>query len=616
MTADLCHRMSRVLHLTRAQDRLQFLLSSTSSTRRFLTVTSLFNNSFLWVCRRVDIFGDGCKRPSFDFQVIRNISSSALLKKGLEQIPQQEWLSYFEKLRKFHDEQGHFYIVKDDRESNTHLQSLHTWMENQRRLYKRNKLTPTQVALLDNLSFPWTSRQARWNRNISGIKKFKEEHGHCLIPQNTKLGKSVNHLRLYYDQFSQGKPSPLTVDRVQELDELGFVWDVHEDFWQRRYEQLKQFRKEHGHVNISYILNSVLQLRDKNMSKDKLHEYRELFFWCMRQRILMRRFERNPQNAIADTKVDHNSPEVAKIRNIHMNGHVISGITPERIKLLNEIGFEWELTVRHSQVHVEFDDAWWDKKIAELKQHYASGIPREDFSLNLELGRWVQDVRFLYSIRNSVGAGEHITECRYDFATEALSCLTQERIDELNSMNFSWPPHHRLDVWEWRYRQISDFYRENGHSLYPMTDLRNKLVKWINLQRNFYRILKDDTSTIEDSYSYRLQHEALLLGDRLKKLIDINFVWNVGDYKWNQYIITMVEYKRNHPKLCWPYKKHKSVSKALNLLSKAQSGVLTEKEEIRLETLKEIGFDGTNIDPVSPSIHRNGTRWTNRKRYT
>jgi hypothetical protein len=49
--------------------------------------------------------------------------------------------------------------------------------------------------------------------------------------------------------FKQGIPqgSSMTNARIRQLNALEFVWDPLEDLWEKRYEELVEYYKEHGH---------------------------------------------------------------------------------------------------------------------------------------------------------------------------------------------------------------------------------------------------------------------------------------------------------------------------------------------------------------------------------
>jgi hypothetical protein len=60
--------------------------------------------------------------------------------------------------------------------------------------------------------------------------EFKEEFGHCLVPNkypaNPKLGRWVMNQRSNYKFYQEGKPSPMSADRIRELENVGFKWDA------------------------------------------------------------------------------------------------------------------------------------------------------------------------------------------------------------------------------------------------------------------------------------------------------------------------------------------------------------------------------------------------------
>eukprot|EP00980_Cylindrotheca_fusiformis_P013116 scaffold3296_cov112-Cylindrotheca_fusiformis.AAC.3 len=90
----------------------------------------------------------------------------------------------------------------------------------------------------------------KWNELFNLLAAFKEEHGHCRVPQHYKpniyLSQWVKRQRYY----RKHRPGLISERRVQKLDQLGFVWDAQEDFWNTRFEELKTYKHMHGHCNV------------------------------------------------------------------------------------------------------------------------------------------------------------------------------------------------------------------------------------------------------------------------------------------------------------------------------------------------------------------------------
>ena len=66
---------------------------------------------------------------------------------------------------------------------------LAKWICTQNR--RQSDLDPTQITALDHCLFPWVCRgEVRWAHNMEQLIEFREDHGHCNVPQsNEKLGK-------------------------------------------------------------------------------------------------------------------------------------------------------------------------------------------------------------------------------------------------------------------------------------------------------------------------------------------------------------------------------------------------------------------------------------------
>lgn len=76
-----------------------------------------------------------------------------------------------------------------------------------------------------------------WMRNYNLAKKYYEEHGNLLIPQNyevvdngniIKLGNWINKQRAYYNENA---PTKLTNKQIGLLNEIKMVWNLREYNW-------------------------------------------------------------------------------------------------------------------------------------------------------------------------------------------------------------------------------------------------------------------------------------------------------------------------------------------------------------------------------------------------
>ena len=144
------------------------------------------------------------------------------------------------------------------------------------------RLTEDRRKRLDDMGFVWSARDGekgadvsrgvrntyddQWDIMFDKLHEYKEKTGNCLVPkrykENPKLGTWVDTQRVQYKKLQKiiaskqtgitedrespipagdvGKPlvGRLTNDRIQRLEDLGFVWSLRDD-WQKHYEELK-----------------------------------------------------------------------------------------------------------------------------------------------------------------------------------------------------------------------------------------------------------------------------------------------------------------------------------------------------------------------------------------
>ena len=118
------------------------------------------------------------------------------------------------------------------------------WVRNQRVAYKKGTLSQERIKNLEELGFIWDPHDACWGENYKKLLGFKKEWGHCLVPYGYKdrdLAHWVRNQRIAY------KTGTLSQEKIKNLEELGFIWDVKEAWWEEGYQKLVGFQKEWGH---------------------------------------------------------------------------------------------------------------------------------------------------------------------------------------------------------------------------------------------------------------------------------------------------------------------------------------------------------------------------------
>lgn len=123
------------------------------------------------------------------------------------------------------------------------------------------RLTDDRIRRLEGLGFIWSLRDD-WQKHYEELMEYKKEHGHCNVParyaKNRRLGIWVSAQRQQYKQLNAAmdgnKPrrsAPLTLERINLLNLLGFTWTIRSrdslgESWNQRLEELRHYKGEHG----------------------------------------------------------------------------------------------------------------------------------------------------------------------------------------------------------------------------------------------------------------------------------------------------------------------------------------------------------------------------------
>lgn len=171
-----------------------------------------------------------------------------------------------------------------------------------------------------------------------------------------------------------------------------------------------------------------------------------------------------------------------------------SSITPERIQMLNGLGFAWNA-----------QEEAWNRQIRDLKSFFEEN-GHCHVSLNHKkyprLGLWVKEQRRHYTLMKQ-GKQSHMTE---------------ERIKALADVGFCWDTHEA--IWMERLRELSEFKERHGSCLVPTNYSENpKLGTWVHHQRRQYKKFMEGKSGCH------------ITKERIQALDRLGFVWCLRESK-------------------------------------------------------------------------------------
>ena len=125
----------------------------------------------------------------------------------------RKWEAKFKELEKYKAENGHCDVPR------SHLE-LGNWVNTQRTAYKKY-LSEERINRLNEIGFSWEVHNDGWEAKFKELKKYKEENGHCNVPQrHPGLGNRANNQR---HLFRKGNRLD---NRIKRLQDIGFQWVV------------------------------------------------------------------------------------------------------------------------------------------------------------------------------------------------------------------------------------------------------------------------------------------------------------------------------------------------------------------------------------------------------
>jgi hypothetical protein len=267
------------------------------------------------------------------------------------------------------------------------------------------------------------------------LEAFKADHGHCVVPQRNAdgLGLWVMTQRAAKNRLDGGHPTPrITLEQVEQLTELGMVWEVMAARFEARCAELEEFKAEHGDclVPAPYPENPSLGR------------------WVETQRRLKKQLDRGEENP---------------------------GITQERVDRLTDVGMAWAGRLARYDAQFEARCA----ELEEFKVEHGDCLVPALYSENTKLGSWVRTQR---RWKKRLDRGEENPG------------ITQDRVDRLADMGMVWEVNrvsrsHGESNWravcstfDCQFANLEAYQAKHGHCLVPQRSA-DGLGLWVMTQR-------------------------------------------------------------------------------------------------------------------------------------
>jgi hypothetical protein len=177
-------------------------------------------------------------------------------------ISQTNWMGMFKKLVAYKVQHKHTNVRQ--RENCKEDTKLGKWVTQQRVAYKKDKLIPNRIELLDSIDFVWegvthraATYQTLWMNMFKKLVLYKHQHQNTMVPRNYKedpsLGQWVRKQRHSYKY----KKDKLSSNRIDLLNSIDFVWErvrsreaTNQRKWMDMYQKLIAYKHQHQNTMV------------------------------------------------------------------------------------------------------------------------------------------------------------------------------------------------------------------------------------------------------------------------------------------------------------------------------------------------------------------------------
>lgn len=473
------------------------------------------------------------------------------------------WDHYFGLLKAFYELHGHLRISAKFIDP-TGL-PLGKWCGQQRWEFKNKRLGHERRARLEQIGFVFDEIELRWQENYRMLADFVASHGNADVPRNEEGWDGVN---LHYWAARQRKyyrNGLLTPEKITMLERLGFIWDAEAEAWESGFQHLQQFFDQHGHSNVQQPFHTASGFHLGNWVQQQRRRYRLGRLGSERvQRLSQINFVWDEDDRRWQDGYRRLSKYFRRFGNIDVPKSYDDGLRPNLLEWIRKQREKWrtgKLRAEHKSLLDQLGFIYdplndnWSQAYKALKSFVASEghcrvHPKFKTKEGFALGNFIQIQR-----RKHKDGG-----------------LKPDEYAALNELGFIWDVGE--EQWESRFEELRNFVAANGHAIVPkqLLGVDKSFYEWASRQRKLYRQCK-------------------LSSDRIHRLNELGFVWDLDGYRWEQGFENLRRFQKENSHVLVPYNFRCADGTVLDRwlkrqVNRANKGRITREQ---IEKLKSIG---------------------------
>ncbi|OEU08628.1 hypothetical protein FRACYDRAFT_196115 [Fragilariopsis cylindrus CCMP1102] len=126
--------------------------------------------------------------------------------------------------------------------------NLGMWVSHQRTFFNNKTISIDRINRLESIDFVWDPFGEKWMELFHKLVAYKKKHKSTYVPKNykedPKLGRWVHHQRDVY------KNKTISIDRINRLESIGFVWDPLDAQWMGMYQKLVAYKEQYRSTKV------------------------------------------------------------------------------------------------------------------------------------------------------------------------------------------------------------------------------------------------------------------------------------------------------------------------------------------------------------------------------